>query len=224
MWCHWPVPVATVAARLPAGLERDLFDGTAWVGLVPFEMRDLRVVVAGRRLPPIPTTADFAEVNVRTYVRGPMGPGVWFDSLDASSWLGTAVARLAWSLPYLPSRIASNAHEGPGRRRWDIRRRNGVTGRVVAEVGEPLADPTGLDRFLTERDALYTRAWRSERRIVWGPVTHVPWSLRSCEPIELDAGIVRAAGYPVDDRPPHVVASDSVTVRIGLPRLLVTRP
>lgn len=221
MWCHWPVAAASVAARLPPGLEPDLYDGTAWVGLVPFEMRDLRVVIGGRRLPPIPTTSDFSEVNVRTYVRGPRGPGVWFDSLDASSWLGTAVARAAWSLPYLPSTIA--AETAGDERRWDIRRRNGVTGRVVAEVGERSEHPTELDRFLTERYALYARAWTSRRRILWGPVAHAPWSLRHSVASDVDAGIVRAAGYAVDDHPPHVLAGDAVDVRIGLPRLIVTR-
>ena len=60
VWCHWPVPPEAVAARLPAGLEPDLHDGAAWVGLVPFEMRDLRVVAGGRRLPAVPGTESFS--------------------------------------------------------------------------------------------------------------------------------------------------------------------
>ena len=218
VWCHWPVPAEAVAERLPDGVRPDLFEGRAWVGFVPFEMRDLRAVVAGRRLPAVPTTASFSEVNVRTYVTGPLGPGVWFDTLDASSRLGSAVARAAWSLPYLPSRIARGAHDGPGLRWWSIERADGVVGRLRARVGDVATDVTPLDRFLTERYALYARAWWNRRRALWAPVAHAPWELRACDEVEVDASLVRAAGYPVDDVPAVVRAADSVAVRVGLPR------
>ena len=65
------------------GLAPDCFDGSAWVSLVTFQMRSLRIT----HVPTIPTTHNFAEVNVRTYVNGPDGPGVWFCSLDAPSVL-----------------------------------------------------------------------------------------------------------------------------------------
>jgi uncharacterized protein YqjF (DUF2071 family) len=220
VWCHWPVPIEVVERRLPPGVHADVFDGAAWVGLVPFEMRELRVVAGGRRLPAIPTTESFSEVNVRTYVTGPKGPGVWFDTLDASSWLGSAVARAAWSLPYVPARITASATDGPGHRTWSIDRSDGTTGRIDVEVGAPLVGAGPLEEFLTERYALYARSWWSARRALWAPVAHAPWSLRSCDRVEVDAGLVRDAGYPVDDRPVHVVAADSVAVRIGLPQVL----
>ncbi len=220
VWCHWPVPAEVVARRLPPRVEPDLFDGQAWVGLVPFEMQRLRLVAAGRVLPAIPTTENFSEVNVRTYVTGPRGPGVWFDTLDASSRLGSAVARAAWSLPYLPSRITAATADGPGRRAWSIRRTDGTTGRVQVDVGAVDPEHRALDGFLTERYALYARTWWSRRRALWAPVTHARWDLRGCSGIEVDAGLVRDAGYPVDDVPAHVVAGDAVDVRVGLPRLL----
>jgi uncharacterized protein YqjF (DUF2071 family) len=214
VWCHWPVPAEVVARRLPAGLEPDLFDGTAWVGLVPFEMRDLRVVAGRRRLPAVPSTEHFSEVNVRTYVRGARGPGVWFDTLDASSWLGSVVARVAWSLPYVPATIEASVTDE--RRAWTIARRDGTTGAVRASVGGPV-EGDDLTRFLTERYALYARPWWG-RRPLWAPVDHPSWSLRSVDDVEVDAGLVRAAGYPVDDAPPHVLAADAVPVRVGVPR------
>ena len=130
------------------------------------------------------------------------------------------MARAAWSLPYVPARITGSAADGPGRRMWSIDRSDGTTGRVDAEVGDPLAEAGPLEEFLTERYALYARSWWSAKRALWAPVAHAPWSLRSCERVEVDAGLVRAAGYPVDDTPVHVVAADSVAVRIGLPTIL----
>lgn len=225
VWCHWPVPVETLEGRLPPGVRPDLFDGSAWVGLVPFEMRDLRVVAGGRRLPAVPTTSAFSEVNVRTYVVGPQGPGVWFDTLDASSLLGSLAARVAWSLPYVPARITSSSAGSWGgadgsTRAWTVQRSDGTRAAVRATVGGIRADPSPLDRFLTERYALYARAWWAPRRALWAPVEHDPWVLHDCHDIDVDAGVVRAAGYPVPDEPSLVVAGEPVQVRIGLPRLL----
>ncbi|MCD9623657.1 DUF2071 domain-containing protein [Rhabdothermincola salaria] len=222
VWCHWPVPIETVARRLPTGVRPDLFEGRAWVGLVPFEMQRLRLVIAGRELPAVPTTENFSEVNVRTYVIGPRGPGVWFDSLDASSRLGAAAARVAWSLPYQRSQIHTSAHDGPGCRAWSIRRPGGTTGRVRVAVGDAVDDRADLDAFLTERYALYARPWwsRSPASVLWAPVRHRPWEQRRCVDVDVDAGLVRAAGYPVDDDPVHVVAADAAVVQVGLPQRL----
>ena len=50
---------------LPAGVEVDTFDGSAWVGLIPFHMDGLGFP----GLAPLPYVGSFPEVNVRTYVR-----------------------------------------------------------------------------------------------------------------------------------------------------------
>ena len=65
---HWRYSAAEVQALLPPGLEVETCDGSAWVGLVPFF---LRVGLPGVR--PVPWVSEFAETNVRTYVRSPDG-------------------------------------------------------------------------------------------------------------------------------------------------------
>ena len=223
VWCHWRIPETDLAGRLPPGVRPDLFDGSAWVGLVPFEMRDLRLVVAGHDLPKIPTATSFSEVNVRTYVIGPKGPGVWFDTLDASSRLGSLVARAAWSLPYVPSRITASAADGPSSRAWSIERADGTTTRIGVTAGEVIRDPSELDEFLTERYALYASAWWAPKRPLWAPVAHAPWVLRSGGEVTVDPDLVRAAGYHVAGAPEHVRCGDAADVRIGRPRLLSSR-
>lgn len=109
-YLHWQVDEREVRDQLPAGLYPDLHEGAAWVGLVPFEMRGLRV----RGTPPLPWVRRFVEVNVRTYVRDESGrPGVWFHSLDASRLGATIVARLAFGLLLLVSRSISIARREP---------------------------------------------------------------------------------------------------------------
>ena len=101
VWCHWPVDPAQVAAVLPAGLTPELFDGQAWVGLIPFSMERLRPVGPFGFVTRWLRSSDFGEVNVRTYVTGPDGQtGVWFCTLDADSVAAVATANAAFGLPY----------------------------------------------------------------------------------------------------------------------------
>jgi len=58
-YLHWRYDPAVVQALLPAGLRVDTFDGSAWVGIIPFSMR--RIGLA--RGPAVPYLGSFAEVN-----------------------------------------------------------------------------------------------------------------------------------------------------------------
>ena len=78
LFAHWPVSADQLRTLVPGGLELDLFENQAWLGVVPFRMSVTRL----RGLPPVPGTASFPELNVRTYVRRGNRPGVWFFSLD----------------------------------------------------------------------------------------------------------------------------------------------
>ncbi len=100
MWCHWPVSPDQVQALLPKGLEPDLFEGSAWVGLIPFVMKDLRLPGPLGVLSKFVRVDRFGEVNVRTYVKGPDGrTGVWFCTLDSDRWLAVKTANIFFGLP-----------------------------------------------------------------------------------------------------------------------------
>src|SRR5882672_10914009 len=36
LFAHWPVDAETLRTKIPPGLPLDLFDGQAWIGIVPF--------------------------------------------------------------------------------------------------------------------------------------------------------------------------------------------
>ena len=65
LFAHWPIPVETMRALVPAQLPLDTWDGSAWVGVVPFRMAGVRP----RLTPAVPWLSAFPELNVRTYVK-----------------------------------------------------------------------------------------------------------------------------------------------------------
>src|SRR6266545_2456497 len=156
---HWRYPPAAVQAVLPADLEVETFDGSAWVGLVPFLMDGVRPP----GMPPAPWASRFPETNVRTYARGPDGRGaIWFLSLDASRLGAVLAARAGYALPYFWSRMSVEARADRlayrGRRRWPGPAGAGCDADV--ELGAPFqpAELGPLDHFLTARYRLWTVA------------------------------------------------------------------
>lgn len=212
---HWRVDPDRVAPLLPAGTRPDVFDGSAWVGLIPFRMRG-----AGfGRGHPLPYVGSFAETNVRLYaVDAADRRGVVFASLEAERLAFVLGARLALGLNYTWSRMRV-ARDGDqltytSRRRWPAPR--GARSRVVVRVGteEVVDDPTA--DFLTARWALHTRAWGATRYL---PNTHGRWPLVRAELLELDDDLLAVAGLPglAGTPPDSVLYSAGVQTQFGLP-------
>ena len=212
IWCHWPVPADQVAAVLPPGLKPQLYDQSAWVGLIPFAMSDLRLPGALAPLSRLAGVGSFGEVNVRTYVIGPDGrTGVWFCTLDADRLLAIVTARLAFGLPY--RRARTNLYRDSTSVTWRSRRR-GDKRRAEVSVS-PGAGPSrpaapGLEQFLVERYALYA-VWHG--RLVRGTLSHQPWAIRSAQLTHLCSETVTSAGFTVAG-PPHLLVGDPAHVTV----------
>ncbi len=118
---HWRYEPGVVQALLPDGFGVDTFDGSAWVGLIPFEMS--RVRVPG--LPAFGRLSTFPETNVRTYIVDGAGRrAVWFFSLDVSRLIPALVARVTYRLPYCWAHMSIAGVGAPGD--------SSSTGRVAA--------------------------------------------------------------------------------------------
>jgi uncharacterized protein YqjF (DUF2071 family) len=214
-WCriaflHWPVDHAVLRSRLPAGLVVDTFQHTGWVGLTPFRLTGLRPPW----LPPLPWLSSFPEMNLRTYVRGPAGAGIWFFSLDAASVIAVLGARITYGLPYHWSTMSVRVH---GTRVRYLSARPGAAAAIEVDVGEPLAKPDDLALFLTERYRLYTRLWG---RLAVAEVEHPPWPLHRAELVSLEETVRRAANLPEGGPRPLAHYSPGVRVRVGAPHRL----
>jgi uncharacterized protein YqjF (DUF2071 family) len=213
LFLHWPIEAEQVQASLPPGLTVDLFEGQAWLGLVPFRMRAIRP----RFLPVVPHLSYFLETNVRTYVRDDKGrPGVWFYSLDANRRIAVWAARRFFSLPYFAAQMQCEiSAEG-----WvDYR-----TARLATEQASRfryrghgdirLAEQGSLEHFLVERYRLF--AWQAEQRVLLtGEVEHRPYPLQDAERSASDSALLALAGFPdACGDPAHALFSPGVDVRV----------
>jgi uncharacterized protein YqjF (DUF2071 family) len=211
---HWPVEPAVVAPCLPAGVLPDVLDGLTYVGLIPFHMRGAGL----GRGHPTPYLGDFLETNVRLYGVDEAGRhGVVFRSLEASRLPTVLAARWGYRLPYVWSRMTvetrGDVWTWTSRRRWPDR---GLSTRVSVRIGEPVAEPTPLDVWLTARWGLHHRA---AGRTVWTPNHHGPWPLREATLLDLDDDLLAAAGFDVaGDAPVHVRFTTGVETVFGRPR------
>ena len=212
VFLHWRVDAAQVAPLLPAGLTPDEFDGSSWVGLIPFVLD--RATVFGS--PAVPYFGDFVEVNVRLYAVDAQGRrGVVFVSLEASRLAAVLAARAIFALPYRWSRTRL-AHDGDefdfsSRRHLD----HGLTSRIVAIRGSVAVHDDPLADFLTARWALFTRV---RGRTLYLRNHHAPWPLFGAELVSLDDQLLERAGFAglAERAPDSVLYSPGVTTRFGL--------
>lgn len=205
LFIHWRLPADDVARVLPEGLRPDLFDGCAWVGLIPFTMTGVRILGLG-----LPTASRFHECNVRTYVTVAGEPGVYFFSLDAANALAVTGARLTWALPYHRARI-DISREGD-RFDYRVRRGDGAAAEIRWQVGQPLeAAPGSLHWFLTERYCLYVCHPRGNLRR--GRIWHPRWRLRDAQLLHLRQTLLDSAGIRVTSDPHVVFASDGTAAK-----------
>ena len=148
LFAHWPMPVSVLRPFVPPALTIQEFDGTSWIGIVPFRMSG----VMHRPLPDVPGVSAFAELNLRLYVEADGKPGVWFISLDAANSLAVWAARRLFDLAYFRADMTGSA-AGARIHYKSTRRGGGVTfrGSYWPTSAPQAARPGTLEHFLVER-------------------------------------------------------------------------
>lgn len=213
VFMHWRADPSEIAPLMPVGIVPDVFDGSTWVGLIPFRMSQTRI----GGLLPVPYFGDFVEINVRLYGVDRLGRrGVVFLSLEASRFAAVVGARVAFSLPYMwasasVSRAADVIHYRsrrilPNRPTTEI----SVCVTSAAVEGDALAD------FLT------ARFWLFETRLgstIAMPNDHERWPLMRAEVLSLRDELIAASGVSSIARrmPESVLFSPGVTTFFGAP-------
>jgi uncharacterized protein len=205
---HWAVEPASIAHLYPPDTEPDTFEGSSFVGVVPFQMS-----LFGR----------FLETNVRLYSVDQTGRrGVVFLSLDTNRLGMVAAGRWIVGVPYRWARMGYR-EQGDRRTYTSTLRWRGVTASsyVEVQVGDSL-NSGPLEHFLTARWGAHVvrggRTW-------YLPNEHPVWALRRAELIDFnDDGLLTSVGLgDLGKRPPdHVTFSDGVAARFGRPAQATT--
>jgi uncharacterized protein YqjF (DUF2071 family) len=199
LFAHWRVDEAALLAVVPPQMSLDTFDGSGWIGVTPFVVTGMRARLA----PPVPGTARFAEINVRTYVTVAGRPGIYFFSLDTPNRLAIQAARRVYRLPYFRSQITVD-HEGEAiRYRSERVAEDGPRAsfdseyRAVGDVDH--AAPGSFAHWAAERYCLYTLD--EHERVLRGEIHHRPWPLQPAAAVFATNTMGRQIGIDLDGEP-----------------------
>lgn len=201
LFAHWPLPRETLRPLLPTSLTLDTYGGEAWLGVVPFQMTNVRP----RLTPPVPGLSAFPELNVRTYVTRDGKPGVWFFSLDAANRIAVALARSLFRLPYYRARMSSRRAKGETIHYHSVRTHREAPPAAFDAIYRPtgpavFATRGSLEEWLTERYCLYTVGPGGV--LLRDEIHHRRWPLHPAEAEIQRNTMAQAAGLALPDTPP----------------------
>ena len=165
VFLHWQVDLQELQKIVPADLDIDLYEGKPWVSLVAFTMEKIRP----RNLPPFSPISYFDEINIRTYVKNDSKAGVYFLSIEGGNRISCKVARTLSELPYRHSTLK---RQGTLFHSENRQFKDRMT--IKYEVGQELKEKTDLDRWLTERYALYHNTKTSINEF---EIHHIEWPI-----------------------------------------------
>ena len=205
---HWEVEPEALAPHIPDGLEIDLFNGKAYVGTIPFIMKNVRP----RMLPSVPGVSTFPEFNIRTYVTKNGKPGVLFITLEAQSRITCWHAPKWYGLPYRYAKCKLDVSND--KYAWKSRRTSdGVELEGECEIhGESrVAEKNSIEHFLFERYSLYTE---HKGKLHMAYTLHAPWVFKDGTVKITKNTLTESYGLGIDVmNPQYVHASEGVYVQ-----------
>jgi len=171
---------------VPSGTDLDLYAGQCFVSVVGFMFLDTRVLGI-----PVPFHINFAEVNLRFYVRrtleSEVRKAVTFVKEIVPRSAIAFVARTLYGEPYETWKMGSSRSADNVAYEWS---KGGVSNWLGVTLGDDLGKPAvgSLEEFIIEHYWGYTR--RSATRTDEYMVEHIPWNV--CEVrdalVEVDFG------------------------------------
>ena len=184
LFAHWPIPTVLMERLLPDWLDVDSFQGSAWLGAVPFWLDRIKI----RGIPPLPGLRNFPDLNFRTYVRDRFTrtPGIYCFSVDSSNLFAVAAAHAIYHLPY---RLAEMHLERRSEREFAFySRRRFARPAVIFKARYRGLGPThrsaeilpgSLEHYFSERNCVFSTNRAGEP--IRANLHHVPWPLEEAE-------------------------------------------
>ncbi len=174
IFLHWQVELSELEKFVPKALEIDRFQEKPWISVVAFTMEKIRP----KNLPSFPPVSDFDEINIRTYVKLNDKTGVYFLSIEGGTNLSCKVAKAISGLPYRYSKIKRTENQYKARNSEFNNKLN-----IEFTIGEKIKEKTELDKWLTERYALFQD---TEESISEFEIHHLEWPMNKINLKRLD--------------------------------------
>ena len=169
VFLHWKVDINELDKFVPKELEIDLFEGKPWVSVVAFTMEKIRP----KNLPAFPPISNFDEINIRTYIKSNNKTGVYFLSIEGGTRLSCKIAKGMSELPYRFSKMQRSENKFTSSNskfndEFD----------VEFDVGKAVTQKTDLDKWLTERYALFQDSGNSMNEF---EIHHLEWPIHEVD-------------------------------------------
>jgi uncharacterized protein len=201
-YVHWLVPADTLTPRLPRGVTLDLWRGHAVASLVAIDVEGpapralLQTAVA--------PLFRYRQLNLRTYVDGPEGPGMTLLETRIDRVTYALGARLAGMPYHLDRQLVYEVHAAS----LELRARGLRTTGLVSDLGAGQLAPGTLEYFACERYRAYAQL--PVGRTLCVQIAHPPWRARS---VVLQEPLTPAPlGLPVDVQPASAQLCEEVQV------------
>ncbi|MBC6400127.1 MAG: DUF2071 domain-containing protein [Ekhidna sp.] len=199
IFLHYQADLTELEKFVPKELEIDLFDGSPWISVVAFTMEKIRL----KNLPSFSPISDFDEINIRTYVKSNNKTGVYFLSIEGGKNLSCKIAKGISELPYRFSEI----------KRIDKKYQSQnleFNDKLYIEftIGKELTQKTELDKWLTERYALFQDTDKSINEF---EIHHPEWPMNEISLRKLDLNYPRFKKL-INEHPSKIHYSKGVKV------------
>ena len=217
---NYEVDAALLRPFVPRGTELDTWKGSSFVSLVAFRFLDTRVLGL-----PIPLHRDFAEVNLRFYVRRVLGSelrrAVVFLREVVPRRTIVAVARWVYNEPYVASPTRGQVAPTPPPSVEYAWRLKGAWHTCAAKARLPgsVPEPQTLEAFIIEHHWGYTR--QRDGGTIEYRVEHPRWTAWLVADFRLQADVASLCGPELGAalvQPRSVLIADGSPVRVFWPQ------
>lgn len=198
IFLHWELPVYFLQGHIPKEIELDTFNNMAWVSLVAFEVKNMRL----RNMPSFPYISNFHEINLRTYVIKDGKPGIYMFSIETNKLAEVLLTRIFIGLPYKKSKIKQTEKL--------ISNNDILNQRLDLTIGKkrPLSEKTSLDFWLTERHSLYENCGNNVCRF---DIHHKKWEHKKLN-VTVNDILYNAGKYSLSTFPDKIQYAEKLEV------------
>ncbi|HCQ29368.1 MAG TPA: hypothetical protein DIU39_03715 [Flavobacteriales bacterium] len=199
IFLHWQVDLKELKKFVPDEIEIDLFEGKPWVSMVAFTMEKMRL----KNMISFPPISDFDEINIRTYVKYKGKSGVYFLSIEGGKSLSCKVAKGISELPYRYSKIKRTNQNFKSQNSEFKDELN-----IEFKIGKEFTEKTQLDKWLTERYALFQDTDDSINEF---EIHHLEWPINEIDIQKLELSYPRFQKL-INEKPNKIHYSKGVKV------------